>query len=147
MPKQNRRRNWKKLDLDNILAESPLAETQTHDANVFDASEFPSLGGGAQPQQQSAGPAPGASSYWANNIAARPRSPTDRSYGRGFGRGTRVRFIIRALGSSANCVLLGANTVRRCRIRLEFRARCRRVSFWTAIRSWPAVWSGSTTKR
>jgi hypothetical protein len=63
---------------------------QTDGANLLDESEFPSLGGGAQPQQQTSGPTPGGSSYWANNNASRPRSPADRPYGRGFGRGTRV---------------------------------------------------------
>jgi hypothetical protein len=73
-----------KVDLRALLAEP--AETEPEPAplaNVISRSEFPSLGGNAQPQQQNAS-FPQNVSPWAN--AGRARSPERRAYAVGIGR-------------------------------------------------------------
>lgn len=73
------------------------AQEEPTDDNV--QSEFPSLGGGAQPQQQINSSSPSGSYPWTSTSNVRPRSP-ERQYARGFGRVVRV---VRARFNSLCC--------------------------------------------
>lgn len=91
MPKKKRGGKNRTKKVIDLTARSEAESNGSHErhANVFSKSEFPSLGGGAQPQPQNAGPTTGASYWGANN--ARPRSPERYNPRAPFGRGAGAR--------------------------------------------------------